>query len=286
MKSTIYQSPVCEMKELNNLFIEMTAKNCNMKCRKCYIDFPLSRNVKDFMSLDKIKQSIEDTRTEKIETIYLTGAEPMTHPDFNSILRLCLSRSNTCICTNGSFINEKKARFLKRVQDESNYEIIFQLSLCHWDEDENDEIRSRGALRQTLHAIKYLSKYGFNPIIIFSNYYKLNKKDIFENCSKLMNSNNFKITKSNLKINIWQDANVNEDEVEWNWESLDCERGRTLTQNGVYTCPFLCGDHRGRSGSDFKDFSKKAALETNICSTCLKNKTAMFSIDYSLFEAE
>ena len=38
-----------ELKELNNLFIEMTSRNCNQRCSKCYIDFPLKKNVKDFI---------------------------------------------------------------------------------------------------------------------------------------------------------------------------------------------------------------------------------------------
>ena len=45
MKTSILQAPVCHMKELNNLFIEMTAKNCNQRCRQCYIDFPISKTL-------------------------------------------------------------------------------------------------------------------------------------------------------------------------------------------------------------------------------------------------
>ena len=118
-------APVCEMKSFSNLFIEMTAKNCNQRCKHCYIDFPISKNVKDFIPVDLVKKALNDTTREDLECIYLVGAEPMTHPDFNSILRLCLKRSNVCVFTNGSFINEKKARFLKKLEDESDYEIIF-----------------------------------------------------------------------------------------------------------------------------------------------------------------
>ena len=125
MKSTIFTAPISHLKAFNNLFIELTEKNCNQRCKHCYIDFPLSKKVKDFISIDIIKKALNDTVNENLQCIYLTGAEPMTHPDFNSILRLCLKRCNVCICTNGSFINEKKARFLKRVEDESDYKIMF-----------------------------------------------------------------------------------------------------------------------------------------------------------------
>lgn len=148
--SSIFVPPVCELEKLNHLFIEMTQKNCNQRCRKCYIDFPLTKNVKDFIQMDKIKQALVDTKNANLKCIYMTGAEPMTHPDFNSVLRLCLKRTNVCIFTNATLINEKKARFLKKVEDESNYQIIFKLSFAHYDELKNDEVRFRGAFRQNL----------------------------------------------------------------------------------------------------------------------------------------
>ena len=113
--SNIFTAPVYKLDELNNIFIEMTAKNCNYRCKNCHIDFGVNnsinafhKTIKDFISIDKIKEMLDDTKNENLHCVYLTGAEPMTHPDFNSILRLCLKRTNVCICTNGSFLNEKK----------------------------------------------------------------------------------------------------------------------------------------------------------------------------------
>ena len=102
MKSSIYQSQVINLKALNNLFIELTGKYCNLHCKHCYIDFPQYKKVDDFISIDFIKQALNDSMQEDIECIYLTGAEPMTHSDFNAILRLCLKRANVCVSTNGS----------------------------------------------------------------------------------------------------------------------------------------------------------------------------------------
>ena len=284
MKSSIYQSTVCELKEFNNLFIEMTEKNCNQHCKHCYIDFPLSKNIKDFIPIDLVKQALSDTKAENIQCIYLTGAEPMTHPDFNNILRLCLKRSNVCICTNGTFINEKKARFLKRVEDESNYEIIFKLSIDHYNEVKSDDLRGRGSYRQVLHAIKSLIKYDFNPILCITNYYKEDKQVLLNEFKQVCYKLGFEAEDNNFVINEYHDKNNVSDEFPTDWESLDCEYGRILTTKGVYTCPFLANDHRGRCGSDFKDFSRKNVLETSFCSTCLKNREQLFGINYKLFE--
>lgn len=287
MKSNIFKSTIIEMKELNNLFIEMTAKSCNQHCKHCYIEFPQYKKVQDFISIDVIKQALNDTTQEKVECIYLTGAEPMTHPDFNTILRLCLKRSNVCICTNGSYINEKKARFLKKVEDESNNEIIFKISMNHFEEVKNDDVRYRGAYRQAVFAIKHLLKYNFNPIISIANYYSISNEDLWNGFALLFSKNNFDMDKSNLQIVPWYDDQVScggEGNSWVNSDNLDCENGRILTATGVYTCPFLANDYRGRCGSSFNDYTKRSSLETSFCDTCVKSKSPMFGIDFSQFE--
>ncbi len=280
--NTIYTAPVCRLKALNNLFIELTAKNCNQRCKHCYIDFPLNKNVKDFIHIDKIKEALKDTTAEDIQCIYLTGAEPMTHPDFNNILRLCLKRASVCIFTNGSFINEKKARFLKKVESESEYEIIFKLSIDHYNEIKNDDIRGRGTYRQVLNAVKSLIKYDFNPILCITNYYNEDEKTLVEEFKTVFKKIGFEAENNNFKINNAYKKGQITDTTTWN--STDCEYGRVLTAKGVYTCPFLANDHRGRSGGSFKDFSRKNPLETDFCSLCLKNKDALFKIDFNLFK--
>ncbi len=284
MRTTICKAPASELKELNNLFIELTEKNCNQRCKHCYIDFPLTKNVKDFISSDLVKQALLDTKGEKIRCIYLTGAEPMTHPDFNNILRLCLKRASVCICTNGTFINEKKARFLKKVEDESNFELIFKLSVDHWDEVKSDDLRGRGSYRQVMHAIKSLVKYDFSPILCITNYYNEDKKVMLEQFKQICAKIGFDAQDRNFVINEFYSKQRPIGEVDSNWRSLDCEHGRMLTAKGVYTCPFLSNDHRGRCGNDFKDYARKSVLETNFCASCVKNKEQLFGINYSLFE--
>jgi MoaA/NifB/PqqE/SkfB family radical SAM enzyme len=278
----ICKAPTSEMKELNSLFIELTAKNCNMRCKQCYIDFPYAKNVKDFISIDLIKQTLTDTKNQNLKCIYLTGAEPMTHPDFNSILRLCLKRTNVCIMTNGSFINEKKAQFLKRVKEESKFSIIFKFSINHWDEVKNDMVRARGSYRSTISALKSVVKQGFEPILCITNSYNEDKKELIEKFTQICAKVGFKAQSRNFMINEYFDPK-NPLEMNDQWISLDCETGRTLTTKGIYACPLLANDHRGRSGADLKDFSKKCMLETDACANCIKNQTAMFGLDYKHF---
>ena len=88
----------------------------------------------------------------------------------------------------------------------------------------------------------------------------------------------FEINKNNFKINKYYDKNHNT-EIQQKYASIDCQYGRILTSKGVYTCPFLANDHRGRSGSNFRDFSRKNVLETGYCAICTQNKNTMFAIN-------
>lgn len=275
MSNSIYTAPVYKLAELNNLFIELTAKNCNQRCSGCYIDFPMNKNVKDFISVDKIKEALNDTKFENLYCIYLTGAEPMTHPDFNSILRLCLKRCNVCICTNASFLNEKKIRFLKKVEDEGNSQIFFKLSLAHFNELESDKVKYRGNYRQTIFALKTLSRYNFTSVLTIQNYYNLDVKEMTENFNRIFKEQ--EIFNTDIQITASHPSFSDENFCKASIRT-DCMNGRILCQTGIYSCPFLANDYRGRCGSSFKDFSKSITAETDFCATCSKNNNYIFTI--------
>lgn len=274
--TSIFTAPVYKLEELNNVFIELTAKNCNQRCNNCYIDLPQnSKKIKDFISIDRIKEMINDTKLENLYCIYLTGAEPMTHPDFNSILRLCLKRCNVCICTNGSFLNEKKIRFLHRVELEGCHQIFFRLSLAHFDELENDKVKYRGHYRQTIFALKTLSRYNFNSLLSIQNFYKLDKYIIENSFEQIFKEQ--EIQNTDLQISFSHPCFEDENFIKSSAKT-DCMCGRVLAANGVYSCPFLSNDYRGRVGIDFKNYSKTVVAETDFCATCSCNNNFIFTI--------
>ena len=113
------------------------------------------------------------------------------HPDFNQILRMCLKISNTTVMSNGVMINDKKARFLRKIDDESQFETIYRISLDSTDELENDALRGRGSFRKALCAIMSLLKYEFNPIISVVNYQNKEKAQIFEEFQSYFSKKDF-----------------------------------------------------------------------------------------------
>ncbi len=282
MNNTIIKAPCVNLSKIESVFIEMTAQNCNLKCPHCYINFT-DKKVKDFIPIDKVKQNLSLLKKEDIQYIHLTGAEPMLHPDFNHILRLCLKYSSVVIHTNALNINDKKARFLRKVEEENSLgnEIIFMISIDHYIEKENDLLRGRGSFRKAIHAIQSLSKYEFNPILAIVNHKNIDEKELKSKFKELCDSISFETGDINFKIvpllkkeENWEiPDNINYDKL-----NVECANSRTLTINGIFTCPLLSTDNRGKCGSDFNDFSTKSYLETSFCSQCIKHNNYLFSL--------
>jgi len=206
----------------------------------------------------------------------------MLHPDFNQILRLCLKYSSVVIHTNALNINDKKARFLRKVEEENNTEneIVFMISIDHYKEDENDKLRGRGSFRKAIHALQSLYKYDFNPILAIVNHYSLPEKELKMKFKELCSSIGLETTDMNFKIIPLMKRNYiceNEPDINCGELNLECRRSRTLTINGIFTCPLLSSDNRGKCGGDITDYSKKNYLETPYCTQCIKNNKYLFS---------
>lgn len=278
LKNSVLFAPQVNLNDFRNLFIELTTTTCNLKCKHCFID-QNKKKEKEFISIDIIQQALKDLENENIEMIYLTGAEPMLHPDFNAILRLCLKHCAVTICTNAMCINEKKARFLNKVENEGDNQLFFRISIDHYDERKNDDIRGRGAYRKAMHAISALMKYEFYPFISVTNYYDLPADELISGFISASQKLDFEIEKENIIITPYFDLQKSFDVldvVNGDYSALDCAKSRTLNKHGIYTCPFLTSDHRGRMGATFKDFSRKNFLESDLCMQCQKHGQSVF----------
>ena len=157
-----------------------------------------------------------------------------------------------------------------------NNQIFFRLSLAHFDELESDRVKYRGNYRQTISALKILSRYNFTSVLSIQNFYKLSELILKENFARIFEQND--ITNTDLQINVSYPNHTDEDVLK-PAEKTDCMYGRILTKTGIYACPFLSNDYRGRTGSDFTNYSKTVRLETPHCISCINNKEPMFSVD-------
>ncbi len=282
MYNSIIQAECVTLKELNHLFIDLEYKKVLNKNLNLYRSRSYNQKNKKYLQYDEVKEALKLMDKSKLKYIYLVGKDPLTHSDFNQILRLSLTYAPVTIYSDGNCINDKKARFLKRVEDEGTNEIIFKIFINHYDEKINDERATRGSYRKAIHAINSLNKYGFNPILAILKSKEDNETELKEGFKELGKKFKFETEEINFCIIPQVKSNNTEEPTQpenTNYENieLDCKSSRLLTKNGVYTCPILANDYRGRSGANLKDFSKKCYLETAECRQCIAHATNIFT---------
>lgn len=271
MNNSIIQAQCVNLKELNHLFIDLEYIKKQTKTFNVYRSRSFNQKNKKYLQLEEIKEALAKVDKSKLKYIYLIGQNSMSHPEFNHILRLCLTYSSVTIFSDGSCINDKKSRFLKRVEEEGSNEIIFKININHYDEKKNDEISGRGAFRKAVHAITSLNKYGFNPILVIKTE-PSNIEEFKEGFAEL--GKKFRFETEDINFSFILQNKVTEQDYSGitsgsseNWD-LDCMTSRLFTKSGVYNCPSLINDYRGRSGASLCDFSKKCYLETDKCTQC------------------
>lgn len=70
---------------IKNVDFEITF-NCNLRCLHCYNE---SHVIKNEVSLDKIKSTINEIKEVGFTEIHITGGEPLIHPKILEILAFC-----------------------------------------------------------------------------------------------------------------------------------------------------------------------------------------------------
>lgn len=291
----LFKAPYIEMENLENVWFQLSNNACNLKCKHCFLSCGPKYNNKSFLHIDKVKATLDALRKDEIKAIYLTGGEPLLHPDVNNILRLCLKKANTTILTNGTMLNDKKVRFLRQLDDSYNHEIIFRVSIDHYDELINDRIRARGHFRKALSGIQNLLKYEFNPIISVVNYDNMDEEELKNGFKEFFSSVGFDTEDLNYKIippiktgeyalnygKYKDDEFVDASTLKSTDEGhFDCKTSRVITNDGIYSCPALATDSRGKIGTTIQDFSRKVFLEANICYTCKNSNCNLFNNDW------
>lgn len=133
---------------------------CDQRCRHCYIYGKNPSHEPKTMPFDKIVQTIDKCEefcniTQKRPCFFLTGGDPLLHPDFWILAELLHKRRLPFVILGNPFhLTHKACRQLKKLGC-----IRYQLSLDGL-EQTHDRFRKPGSYRETLEKIRMLEKSG------------------------------------------------------------------------------------------------------------------------------
>ncbi|VVS91816.1 aldolase-type tim barrel [Desulfoluna spongiiphila] len=147
---------VLSLDRLTECWIHLT-DHCNLSCRHCL--FSCSPNTRKSLSFEEVEALYRSTEALGTETYYITGGEPLLHPDFERICRLLLSKETTrlAILTNGLLLPDH-LEFLGTLPKDR---LHFQISVDGLEEN-HDAMRGRGAFNRLLSIFNLLSEAGLN----------------------------------------------------------------------------------------------------------------------------
>lgn len=143
-----------------NIYIYITDK-CQLQCKHCYLGSRLRKGT--VMPKKDVFDNLLFWKKLGGEKLCFLGGEPTLHPQFEEIVKYAnkLKYRIITIDTNGLAISLVKLSALKP----SDFSYI-QISLDGGSANTNDNIRGKGAFKETLKTIEALCKRGFDIRII------------------------------------------------------------------------------------------------------------------------
>jgi SynChlorMet cassette radical SAM/SPASM protein ScmF len=140
--------------------------SCNLACRHCWIepDYQAGDGNGKFIRFEHLKKAVREAKPLGLQSIKLTGGEPMLHPQFRQIVEHIESqRIGMLLETNGTLIDDDTARFLKA----KKFFNFVSVSLDGAREATHDRLRGvRKSHRSAIAGIRSLVKAGFQPQMI------------------------------------------------------------------------------------------------------------------------
>ncbi len=136
--------------------IELTY-NCSFSCKHCYINSSPKRN--EFWKIDELITVLKELNRLGVSRIELTGGDPLTHPDFVSIVKYCADNfTSVSIITNGYLFNEEHIKCFSEYKDKLNFQVDLHGNTANY---VDGFCGKDGAFENAKKAIKMLSENGF-----------------------------------------------------------------------------------------------------------------------------
>jgi SynChlorMet cassette radical SAM/SPASM protein ScmF len=138
---------------------------CNLSCRHCWISPEYSETATHGVPLGHLKKTISEAKTIGLQSVKLTGGEPLLYRDMNALLTFLASEDIAVIIeSNGTLFERRMLDALRLCQVDQ-----VSVSLDAATKEIHDEMRGvKGSFDRTLKGLKLLSEYEFDFQIIMT----------------------------------------------------------------------------------------------------------------------
>ena len=275
-------SPKVELRSLDTLWFQVGGTVCNLACSHCFISCSPTNHTHEFMTLSQVKEHLADATTLGVKEYYFTGGEPFLNPEMEEILAATLDVGPASVLTNGLLLDHERCQRLGELARSAEYSLDLRISIDGYSAEANDPIRGEGTFERILAGASRAAAVGLNPVMTVTEVHRNNvTHDGRQRFFELLREQG--IERPRLKIlpvfqigaeaersgayESWQQL-AEEDAPEDRWDHLQCSTSRMVTDQGVWVCPILVNEPRGRMGEKLADTLNEFPLNHPACWTC------------------
>lgn len=282
LKSPSSDSPEVSLSHLDHLWFQVTGTLCNLTCSHCFISCSPKNDSFGYLSLEDVKQRLEESVTLGVKEYYFTGGEPFLHPDLVPIIVATLDYGPVSVLTNGTVLKDEWLEELRAAEKASLYSLEFRVSIDGFSPETNDPIRGKGTFARALAGVQKMVEYGFLPIITAARTWPdSEEQQVVGQFLAILKAAGYdrprlKLLPS-LKIGAEVERScgyreterVNADMMEdFDKSQLVCDHSRVVTDRGVYVCPILIESPDANLGQTLAESNRPFALSHGACYTC------------------
>lgn len=248
------------MKDQSTFFIFIT-NNCNLKCLGCMqscdrITNPYYMSSQELIKCLKILQKKKFViNGSPVETIHLTGGDPLTHPNWIAFCKIVHSYlPDICIdvSTNGLLLNKYSDEEL--ISLTSKYNVTFQLSIYA----DINLLQMYKRIIERFTSLNIPFSFKGSSHFFFSKQDKTTEKinparDYGENCYQMLSHQNHVIFYQGKIYSCWKDINILQKEkhlIDDAYEFNEATPVELIQNKKHYYCD-ICRCHNGSGGEEF-----------------------------------
>lgn len=268
--------------QLDTLWFQVGGTICNLWCTHCFISCSPKNHKFGFMKRETVRQYLEESKGIGVKEYYFTGGEPFMNHEMLGILEDTLAIGPATVLTNGILIQERTAKQLKKIVDNSEFSLEIRVSIDGFTPETNDKIRGAGSFEKAMNGVKNLVRYSFLPIITAAQTWEDSETEtVFDGFKKMLTSIGYNRPRFKtippLRIGREKVRSHGYDKYEYITKAmlqdydenlLQCTSGRMVTDKGVYVCPILIDYPEAKVADTLQDSFVPYALKNQACYTC------------------
>lgn len=275
------QAPEVGFVGLDTLWLQLTGTLCNIACRHCFITCGPDEDRVPMMSRPRIEALLTEARELGVKEFYLTGGEPMLHPEFFPLLERLLTEGPVHVLTNGLLIDAAAAARLRALADGTRYSLELRVSLDGMSAAENDPVRGRGTFERAVVALGHLAAVGLSPVLTVVEHAQgmaaAEARQRFLEFARGLGLVRprvkflplLRLGREARRTRGYHDDELVPELVAGAADALQCTSSRLCTEHHVLTCPILLDAPEARLGTTLHEAARAIRLRWSACHTCV-----------------